>query len=102
MQAWLSYPKGSHLCRSKLLNESVLREVHPLPNVDATLARLSGAKMFSKLGALASSVIRAISSTTFLAPWGRYAFNKLPFGISSAPEHFQKMMIDQLTDIEGI
>ena len=33
----------------KPLNQSVLREVHPLPKVDDTLAQLSGAKVFSKL-----------------------------------------------------
>ena len=32
-------------------NESVLREVHPIPCVDKTLARLSGAVLFSKLDA---------------------------------------------------
>ena len=31
----------------KPLNESVLREIHPLPKVDETLAQLSGAKVFS-------------------------------------------------------
>ena len=35
----------------KGLNESVLREVHPLPKVDETLAQLTGAKVFSKLDA---------------------------------------------------
>ena len=35
----------------KPLNESVLREVHPLPRVDETLAQLSGAKVFTKLDA---------------------------------------------------
>ena len=35
----------------KPLNKRVLREVHPLPKVDETLAQLSGAKIFSKLDA---------------------------------------------------
>ena len=35
----------------KPLNESVLREVHPLPKVDDTLAQLTGAKVFTKLDA---------------------------------------------------
>ena len=76
------------------LNESVLREVHPLPTVDETLAHLSGASVFSKLDAnsgfwqipLADSTKHL---TTFITPYGRYCFNKLPFGISSAPEYFQ-------------
>ena len=33
----------------KPLNENVLREVHPMPKVDTTLAQLSGAAVFSKL-----------------------------------------------------
>ncbi len=33
------------------LNESVLRETHPLPTVDHTLAQLAGATRFSKLDA---------------------------------------------------
>ena len=33
----------------KPINQSVLREVHPLPKVDETLAQLAGAKVFSKL-----------------------------------------------------
>ena len=35
----------------KTLNQSILREVHPLPKVDETLAQLTGAKLFSKLDA---------------------------------------------------
>ena len=35
----------------KPLNTSVLRETHPLPKVDDTLAQLTGAKVFSKLDA---------------------------------------------------
>ena len=33
------------------LNQSVLREVHPLPRVEETLAQLSGAKIFFHLDA---------------------------------------------------
>ena len=36
---------------------------------------------------------------TFTTPWGRYRFTKLPFGISSAPEIYQRE-IDKL--FEGI
>ena len=37
--------------RPHLLNESVQREMHPLPKVDNTLAQLAGATTFSKLNA---------------------------------------------------
>ena len=104
-------PKKSgniHICVDlKLLNESVLREVHPLPKVDETLAQLTGAKMFSKLDANSGFWQIPVAEqsrllTTFITPQGRYCFNKLPFGISSAPEHFQKRMSRILNGIEGV
>ena len=36
----------------KPLNESILREVHPIPTVDDTLAQLSGASVSTNLGAI--------------------------------------------------
>lgn len=81
----------------KPLNKSVLREVHPLPKVDETLARLTGAQVFNKLDTNSSfwQISLAKESqllTTFISPASCYCFQKLPFGISSAPEHFQKRM----------
>ena len=91
----------------KPLNLSVLREVHPLPKVDETLAQLSGAKVFSKLDANSGFWQIPLSQssrhlTTFITPMGRYCFNKLPFGISSAPEHFQRRMSELLTGLQGV
>ena len=91
----------------KPLNESVLREIHPLPKVDDVLAQLSGATVFSKLDANSGfwQIPLDLSSrhlTTFLTPFGRYHFNKMPFGISSAPEHFQKRMWKMLAGLEGV
>ena len=40
--------------------------------------------------------------TTFITPFGRYHFNRLPFGITSAPEHFQRRMSEVLSDLEGV
>ena len=91
----------------KPLNENVQREVHPLPTVDDTLAQLTGAKMFSSLDANSGfwQVPLEQSSrllTTFLTPYGRYCFNKMPFGICSAPEHFQRQMEKILRGLQGV
>ena len=91
----------------KHLNESVLREIFPLPEVDDALAQLHGAKVFTKLDANSGfwQIPLADESrllTTFVTPFGRYCFNKLPFGISSAPEHFQKRMSHILSGLEGV
>ncbi len=79
------------------LNENVVREIHPIPSVDEILAQLAGAKLFSKLDANSGfwQIPLAKESqplTTFITP-GRYCFNKLPFGICSAPEVYQKIRV---------
>ena len=91
----------------KPLNENVLREVQPTPKVDETLAQLTGAKVFSKLDANSEFWQIPLSEssrplTTFITPIGCYYFHKLPFGISSAPEHFQKRMSAILSGLEGV
>ena len=91
----------------KALNESVMRETHPIPKVDDTLAQLSGAALFTKLDVNNGFWQIPLSEesgllTTFITPFGRYAFNKLPFGISSAPEIFQRRMNCILEGLEGV
>ena len=40
--------------------------------------------------------------TTFITPFGQHQFNKLPFGITSAAEHFQRRMSQVLSDLQGV
>lgn len=40
--------------------------------------------------------------TIFITPFGRYCFNKKPFGILSAPGHFQKRMSHILSGLDGV
>ena len=40
--------------------------------------------------------------TTFITPFGRYYFQRMPFGISSAPENFQRQMTTILEGVEGV
>ena len=99
---------GVRICVDlKPLNRCVLRERHPLPRVDDTLAQLTGATTFSKLDANSGFWQIPLSEeskllTTFITPFGRYCYNKLPFGISSAPEHFQRRMSCLLEGLQGV
>ena len=99
---------GIRICVDlKPLNESVKRQPHPLPTVESILSQLSGAKIFSKLDANSGFWQIPLSPesrplTTFLTPFGRYHFNKLPFGLSSAPELFQKRMGKLLEGLDGV
>ena len=98
-----------HICVDLTkLNEStcILREYHPLPSVDHTLAQLAGATIFRKIGANSGFWQIGLSPesaklTTFITPFGRFCFNRLPFGISSAPEHFQKRISQVLEGTDG-
>ena len=90
-----------------ILLDSVCRERHPLPVVDQILAQLAGAKIFSKLDANSGFwqiplSPESIPLTTFITPFGRFCFHRLPFGITSTPEHFQRRMSELLGDIEGV
>lgn len=89
------------------LNKSVLRERHQLPSVENTLGQLAGARVFSKLDAKAGFWQIPLSKassllTTFITPFGRYCYNRLCFGLSSAPEHFQKRMQQILEGLDGV
>ena len=110
MQGWYT-PVASGKVRicidMKPLNENVMREFHPLPAVDETLAQLSGAKIFTKLDANSgfwqiSLAPESRPLTTFITPFGRYQFNVLPFGITCAPELLQKRMNILLNGLDGV
>ena len=89
------------------LNKYVRTEQHVLPCVDHTLGQLAGAKFFTKLDANSGFYQVPLSEdsqrlTTFITPFGRYMFTRLPFGICSAPEHFQKRMSRILQGLTGV
>ena len=88
------------------LNESIQREIHPLCKVETTLAQLAGTTTFSKLHANSGFWKIPLESsrelTTFLTLFGHYHFKYMPFGIASAPQHFQQQMKSILAGQEGI
>lgn len=40
--------------------------------------------------------------TSFIIPFGRICFNQLPFGITSAPEHFQRRTLQLLDGVDSM
>ena len=89
------------------LNKYVCREKYILPSIEQSLGNLAGAKVFSKLDAnmgfwQVPLAEESAKYTTFITPFGRFHFNRLPFGIASAPEHFQCMMAEVTEGLEGV
>ena len=89
------------------LNKSVQREIYPMSSVDESLAKLGQSKIFTKLDCESGFwqiplFPKSRRLTTFITPFGRFCFNRLPFGISSASEIFQRMMTEVLIDMEGV
>ena len=88
------------------LNANIKREAHPLPSVDYTLGKIGNSKIFSKTDTNSAFWQRKLSEeskllTTFITPWGRYCFERLPYGISTGSEQFQKFMQEKLEGVEG-
>ena len=89
------------------LNLAVKRPRYELPSVDDTLARLGNARIFTKLDANSGfyqCVLDKESAplTTFITPFGRYFYKRLPMGISSAPEIYSLKMATVLEGLDGV
>lgn len=90
----------------KRLNASVKRQQFMLPNLEDIAPKLAGAKFYTVLDAACGFFQFRLDPessmlTTFITPFGRFRFNRLPMGISCAPEIFQEKMHNLLEDHEG-
>ena len=81
----------------KDLNGALKRPHHPMRTVEETIMNLKGAKVFTVLDAKTSFWQIPIDEqssklTTFHSPAGRMRFLRMPYGINSGPEVFQRTM----------
>ena len=89
------------------LNTAIKREHYQVPTAQEITSNLAGAKYFSTLDAKdgfwqVELDKKSSDLCTFNTPFGRYKFLRMPFGILSAAEVFQKKMIEAFEDIEGV
>jgi transposase InsO family protein len=85
------------------LNLLSRKDRYPLPLIDETLARISQAKIFTKLDirqAFHRIRIHPDSEelTTFRTRYGAYKYKVLPFGLTNGPATYQRYMNDVLFD----
>ena len=90
----------------KPLNNALKRNHYPLPTIEDVLPLLSDAKLFTVLDARNGFWHVQLDTdssylTTFSTPWGRYRWLRMPFGITSAPEEFQRRMDITLEGLDG-
>ena len=102
---FVAKPNGSlRFCIDfRKLNSITKKDQHPLPLIDETLARLSKAKLFTKLDIRqAFHRIRMDPAseelTTFRTRYGTYKCKVLPFGLTNGPATYQRYMNSILLD----
>ena len=89
------------------VNQALAVDQYPLPKPEDLFATLSGGKKFSKLDLsqayqqveLEDSSKAFVTINTHL---GLYRYNRLPFGVASAPALFQKLMDTVLQDLPHV
>ena len=88
-------------------NEAIIRERHPIPTIEEVLYDLNGATVFSKIvlkWGLHQIELEEDSRVikTFITHRGLYRYRRLMFGITSAPEKYQKIISDILAGCSGV
>ena len=91
----------------KALNDNIRRPHYPMRSIDDITAKLAGAKYFSVLDATKgywSICLDQESSflTTFNTPFGRYRYLRLPMGIRSSQDIFQRKVDEMLEGLLGV
>lgn len=101
-------PNKIRICMDpKDLNEAIKKKHYPLLTVEEVVVRMPNAKFFSVLDANQGFWQKKLDDDssklcTFNTPIGRYRFLSLPFGISLAPEVFQRTIAQMTEDLEGV
>lgn len=78
----------------KYLNNALILPHHPMHTVEEVKPQMAGATVFSVLKRKPHIKQDEASSlrTTFVSPFGRYKFLRIPFDINTASKVFQRVM----------
>ena len=92
---------------SQTINKAIRRPVYTIPTIEEKLPLLKNAKVFTIVDV--SEAFHTIELddesallTTFMGPDGRYCFTRMPFGISSGPEEYQRRQHEFLHGLLGV
>ena len=106
---WKKDKESVRVCGDfKLTVNKVARlDRYPIPRIEDLLAKLAGGKQFSKLDMSQAyqQLLLDESSRQYVVintHKGLFRYSRLPFGVSSAPGIFQRVMENLLQDIPGV
>lgn len=91
----------------KFLNQAIKRERSYIPTRDDIKSKLMGMKWFTVMDMKEAFYHielddKSADLCTFITPFGRFQFLRLPFGIVTAPEVFQKMAMVVFEGIDEV
>ena len=89
------------------VNKALVSDIYPLPTTEDLFASLAGGKVFSKLDLTNAYQQLAVSEEsreilTINTHKGLFTYNRLPFGISSAPAVFQRTLEELFRGQQGV
>ena len=92
---------------SQTINKTIKRPKYTIPTIKEKLPLLTKAKVFAFVDvseAFHTIVLDEKSSilATFQGPNGRYCYNRMPFGIASGPEKYQRRQHEFLDGLRGV
>ena len=88
------------------LNRAVVREYHPIPVVEDIVPELNGSDHFTKLDLMDGYWHIKLTEessylTTFSTPFGKFRYNRLPFGLNVSQDVFQRKVDETYDPCEG-
>ena len=100
--------KGIRICLDpKDLNRALKREHYRSKTLEEVTAKLTTAKYFSRFDCRSGFWMIKLNNessvlTTFNTPFGRYKFHRLPFGLHTSQDVFQKTVDEAYEGLSGV
>ncbi len=95
---------GIRLCVDyRRLNELTLKEPYYIPGLEEMLERVGSGRVLSKVDlAKGFHQVEVVSKdrekTSFVCPFGKFQYKRMPFGLCNAPSVFQRLMDEVLVE----